>query len=71
MKINNIPARMEYEASIRGYGYRDMAAAMCMSVGTYFNRRKNPRTLTLGELELAAKKLHLTVEDLLAVRIGG
>ena len=57
--------RIEYEMKLRGIEYRDMAAAMCISVATYYTRRKDPSKLTLREIQLAAKKLHMTEAELL------
>lgn len=42
----------------------EMAAAMRMSLDTFYRRLKNPDELTLGELRKAAKKLKTTVSAL-------
>jgi hypothetical protein len=46
----------------------EMAAAQRFSLSTWYNRMKNPQTLTLAEIEIAAKKLRTTPEKLI---VGG
>lgn len=51
--------------TLRKISYQEMAAAMRMSVPTFYRRIENPSSFTWGELNFAAKKFRMTVIQLI------
>ena len=52
----------------RGISKKEQRVIMRMSESTYFRRKANPETFTLGELERMATRLSVTVQQLLTKR---
>ena len=52
----------------RGITLEEQRVVMRMSQATYFRRKANPETFTLGELERMATRLSVTVQQLLTKR---
>ena len=51
------------KANERGIQYEELANAMHISKSTYYNRRNDPKTLTLGEIEKASRLLNVPMKD--------
>lgn len=47
-----------------GVQKQDLAEALGMKPHTLLRRRKSPLDFTLGELQKACRKLHISIEDL-------
>jgi hypothetical protein len=55
--------------ALNGIEKDEMAAALCMSLDTFYRRLRKPDTFTLGELKKAAKKCRVTLERLIGGQI--
>lgn len=53
---------------LQGVSLEEQRIILRMSVATYCSRRANPATFKLGELETLAKRLNVTVIQLLSER---
>lgn len=49
-----------------GVQKQELAEALGMKPHTLLRRRKSPLDFTLGELQMACRKLHISIEDLRA-----
>lgn len=61
MNILRLAVTIETERKIRGIEVPELAASMCFCTATYYNRLRNPKEFTVGELMRAEKKLGIKV----------
>lgn len=55
---------IENKANERGIHYDELANAMRISKSTYYNRKNDPDTLTLGEIEKASRLFGISLKDI-------
>ncbi len=59
---------IDYLCDLQGVSLEEQRIILRMSPATYCSRRAKPETFKLGELELLAKRLNVTVSQLLTER---
>lgn len=62
----NVAGRMKCLMERYGIDPDEMAASMRFSLSTFYVRMRNPQTMTLAEVERAAKKLKVEPEKLIS-----
>lgn len=60
-KEHPLIARIKYDAALRGISDKEIAAAMRRTERCLSSRKNEPEKFLLGELEIIAKKLKITI----------
>lgn len=60
-KEHPLIARMKYDAALRGISDKEIATAMRRTERCLSSRKNEPEKFLLGELEIIAKKLKITI----------
>lgn len=70
VKGNALKAKVKEKLCFYCISPEELAAAMRISRGTYYNKMREPETITIGELQRMQKKLHISDEELLNILKG-
>ncbi len=67
---NALKAKVKEKLCYYEIAPEELAAALRMSRGTYYNKLREPSKFTVGEIQKMRKKLSITDEELLLIMKG-